>query len=148
MTDYTRKEAAAISAAWQSLRYLAETMDCSAPVRLDEALRYEAKHRSSRTVAMALIVREAADGWSAMRLGGAAHPLLRPFDMWRLSTGLAVAHMFGSEMASKYDASSMHADQVGAGRYRDRCRDFVAVAGAAISAHDAAQTRRSEELHP
>jgi hypothetical protein len=140
--ELTHKEAAAIRSAFDQLEYLAETTDCSAPLRLREALKHETRQRSSRVVAQALMVAEALAGLLGTKAFDGAARAATPAELWGLSSGLAAAHMFGADVGRRYGTSYSHADQVGAGRFRDRVRDFVAVAGEAAAAHRAVQERR------
>jgi hypothetical protein len=147
VTDYTRKEAAAIRSAYCALAYIAECTDISAPIRLREAVRYEAKQRSSVRVAEALMVSQAAAGIDSSPAFRAT--LASPLDaagLWQLSTGLAVAYMFGADIGRRYRTSSDHADQIGASRFRDRIRDFIAVAGDAQLAFEGCARRRRAAL--
>jgi len=138
MPTYTCAEAAVIRSAFAQIDYIAETKDCSAPFRLREALKYETRHRSNRTVAQALMVAAFMEGMD----GYWRQTPATPADLYDISTGLAFAHMFGADTARRHATSREHVDQVGAGRFRDRVRDLVAVAGEAAKAHAAQQERR------
>lgn len=120
MTDYTRKELAAINAAWRDLAYLADCSSWSNPPRLADALRYEARERGA-SVAKVLMVRDALQGMTA--------PLSAADLFYQLSPGIATAHMFGAWVATQ------------TGRLESLALNFKTTAAAAIAAHDAAQQR-------
>lgn len=122
MTDYTRKELAAINAAWQDLAYLAECSSWSNPPRLADALRYETRERGA-AVAKVLMVYAALQGMTAIK--HAAYVA----DLWALSPGICTAHMFGAWVVTQ------------TGRLERLASDFKTTAAAAIAAHDAAQKR-------
>lgn len=126
MTDYTRKELAAINAAWRDLAYLAECSSWGNPPRLADALRYEAGSRHDQgkrgaSVAKVLMVRDALRGMTAP---------LSAADLWALSPGICTAHMFGAWLGER-----------STGRLAGLCSNFKTTAAAAIAAHDAAQQR-------
>lgn len=140
-TEYTKTESAVIRSAYDQLAYIAETTDCSAPLRLREALAYEKRGRSSLIVAKALMLSEAVEGFRPEGSGDGFKPAL-PSALYRLSSGLALAHIFGADIGRRYAESGNHADQTGASRFRDRVRGFIATAGLALQAHEAQQGRR------
>lgn len=121
MTDYTRKELAAINAAWRDLAYLAECSSWSNPPRLADALRYETRERGA-SVAKVLMVRDALQGMTA--------PLSAADLFYMLSPGIATAHMFGAWLGER-----------STGRLAGLCSNFKTTAAAAIAAHGAAQQR-------
>lgn len=121
MTDYTRKELAAINAAWRDLAYLAECTSWSNPPRLADALRYETRERGA-SVAKVLMVRDALQGMTA--------PLSAADLFYQLSPGICTAHMFGAWLGER-----------STGRLAGLCSNFKTTAAAAIEAHDAAQKR-------
>lgn len=131
-TDYTRREVQTIRDAYSALAYLAECSSWSNPPRLSDALRYETKQRSSQLVAKALMVREAMGGVRAAR-GVSGYVTVTPAELWDLSTGLAVAHMFGASIANMQPRAGL-------------VDAFLAAADAADAAHRAAIGRAWEAV--
>ena len=121
MTDYTRKESLAISAAYSALAYLAECSSWADPPRLREALRYETKQRSGSLTAKALMVREALGGVMVSRGVGVQ---CSAAELWsRCSPGILSAYLFGGWCG------------IQEGRLRRLADDFVTKAEAANVAH-------------
>ncbi len=141
LSYYTGSEIKAINAAFDRIQWLADSYEMAAPQRLREALSYERRGMSNITCAKACIVREFWNGMNpAMdeRFSSAM-----PDKLYDLSAGLLFAHVFGARMGAKYLQSTLHADQAGAGRFRDLVKEFISLVGAALLAHDASLERRS-----
>lgn len=125
-TDYTAAEKRAIDRAWNTIRQLTDRHGVTD--RLESAARYERRHRSSATVARALVVRGFWRGW-------ADNP--RAADVARVSDGIAVATLVGADMRDRYRDRPPESDHM-----RAVVRRLRAECDAAAAAHDCSIGRR------
>ncbi len=132
--EYTRKEKAAIDAAYTYLEYLAG-YDMGGPGRLHECLKYEKAGRDGLTIAKLLLVENAWRGVENFRDGQE----LTASELYRFSRGCAYARMFGGDLARR---AAQYGSQEDYGRsFIKSVNDFCDRAALSDAAGDQARER-------